>query len=331
MSHAPMLTPLLPIFAALPVRVRSASACPHQASAAVASEVLKQAKANPTKGKPSARPKKAKASPKGGAGTAGAGAAAGKAAGSTRKAKPADSARFRIDIGMMTIELEIDKKILSKPLFETVVRPTLLGYLSDKPACVREPLSAHPEDVVVSVEGEPVDGKSSSKSYVLGGAEYTSVALLLPQWATDVLTRAPAAMAEILGTQHSARDVSSVSAHAGGLTTTTITTVSAPFHVNIASGGGAGLHNGRRSLETITHLNATWLAKPLRQALIGPALQAYAQSNPNAPHVELVNVTVAVDGKPVSGAEIASTFVRPDGSPAEVDICLPMDLEIRAG
>ena len=122
--------------------------------------------------------------------------------------------------------------------------------------------------------------------------------------------------------------MASVSAGSGGLTTTTITTVSAPFHVNIhASGGGHG------SLETETRLNSTWLAKPLREALVGPALQVYTQGHPTAPNIDAANVSITVDGKPANGAELASAFVRPDGSPAVVDLSLPysMEIEIRKG
>ena len=302
------------------------SALDEEASAAVASATLKQAKANPTKGKPSSARKSGKLTPK-----------RGKSA--TRKAnEQKGTSRFRIDIGTMKVELELEKKAgpnktkshLEKPLIESVVRPALLGYLSDKPACVREPLSAHPEDVVVSLEGEVIDAKASAKTYVNLEAEITIVTLLLPQWATDVINRAPAALAEILGSQHSARDVVANVTHlAGGLTTTTITTASAPFHVNIVSGAAGNKHGGKGSLETETNLNATWLRKPLREALVAPALKAYQSSNPSVSEVDPMAVGILVDCERVSGRELASTYVHEDGTPAVVEIQLPMELEIR--
>ena len=112
----------------------------------------------------------------------------------------------------------------------------------------------------------------------------------------------------------------------GGIQTFTITTASAPFHVNIASAGG------KVAFESETHLNVTWLSKPLREALVGPAVKAYCSSHPSSPQdVEVSAVRVSVDGKPVSGTAAASEYVRTDGSPALVELTLPMVLDIRVG
>jgi len=217
---------------------------------------------------------------------------------------------------------ELDKKLLLKNLIEAIVQPALEGYLANKPACCRIPLTAHPEDVTITVNGEVVDGKAPAKSYVDLDLTETTVIIILPQWAQDIIYRAPAAMAEIMGgtvTGQGKKTTDGV-----GVTTTTITTSSAPFTVHITSRLG-----GKVSFETDTHLSATWLAKPLVDALAIPAINAYMKSNPSAPRVTIGEVTISVEGIALDGKLPASTYVRKDGSPALVELMLPMAIEIR--
>lgn len=135
--------------------------------------------------------------------------------------------------------------------------PALVGYLADKPACVRIPLGAHPEDVTITVNGEVVDGKSAAKAYVDSDALETIVILILPGWAADVVQRKPEMIAEIVGPPIDATGLGELGELAGlgglgdpsgieqidawGIHTTTITAASVPFHINIGAGfiGGA--------------------------------------------------------------------------------------------
>jgi len=256
----------------------------------VAKQTLKAAKSNPSKGKPAKSKKK---SPK------------------RAPASSKETSRFHVDIGETKFTSELDRKLLSKPLLEVVCTPALTGYLADKPACVRVPIGAHPEDVTITVNGEVVDGKSAAKDYVDSSARETIIILILPEWATDVIQRNPAVIAEIVGTAAGKEHIES-----SGIHTTTITTMSAPFHINIG--------NGRKNaFETETCLNAVWLQKPLMDALIVPALNAFAQSNPSAPEVDVKTLKMAVDGTIVNGSVPAIEYVRADGSPALLELTLP--------
>ena len=312
------------------------AALDEEASAAAAAAALVEAASNPVKGKPKTKKKsptskksaqrkqnehkatarfqvRMPASPRACACKPG--------GGHTRLTRAMADRWWQVSIGETKFTAELDKKLLAKPLLEAVVTPALEGYLADKPACVRVPLSLHPGDVAVSVDGEVVDGASAAKRYVNLDAEETRVILILPMWATDVITQAPVAMAEILGKTAAIGGVAaaasmlagglplSMRTTADGVTTTTITTASAPFHVNITSA-----FEGRGSFETQTHLAAAWLEYPLREALVVPALNAYAASNPAATRPPLDKVQIAVDGKHVDGAAPASDFVRADGT-----------------
>ena len=146
---------------------------------------------------------------------------------------------------------------------------------------------------------------------------------------------------------------------AGGITTTTITTTSATFHVDI--------HNGHGSLfQTETSLNSTWLrraptatrartgmvckrpgclsrrlaadpcgggvrcrgSKPLFDSLITPAIKAYLRSNPDAGEIAIQNVKITVDEAAVDVGMPAADFVRADGIPPMVTLTLPYTSEL---
>lgn len=290
------------------VALQLQQALDEEASAEVVEATMELAKKTATKGKPV----KKKKSPKAKAASA-----------SSRKVnQEKTTSRFHVDVGESKLTTELDKKLLSKSLMETVIEPALKGYLADKPACVRIPLSKHPDDVTVSVDGEVVDGKAAAKSYVdIDNAE-TIVIIILPQWAQDIVMREPAAMAEIMGGSPSNFGKKTTTSH--GITTVTISASSAPFTVHIKSRVG-----GKGSFETDTHLNAAWLSKPLFDALAKPAVDAYLKSNPSAPQVRMQEVTMSVDGKAVDGKAPASQYVHDDGSPALVELWLPMAIEIR--
>jgi len=294
----------------------------------LAKETLSVAKERATKGKPLKSAKGGKKSPKA------------KAQRKENSLKP--TARFHVDIGATKFTTELDKKLLTKPLLEVVCTPALVGYLADKPACVRIPLGAHPEDVTITVNGEVVDGKSAAKAYVDSDALETIVILILPGWAADVVQRKPEMIAEIVGPPIDATGLGELGELAGlgglgdpsgieqidawGIHTTTITAASVPFHINI----GAGFIGGKKNaFETETRLNAAWLSKPLMDALISPALRAYVQSNPNAPSIDATKLKMLVDGEAVDGSVPAREYVRTDGSPALLELLLPMELEVR--
>lgn len=89
-------------------------------------------------------------------------------------------------------------QLLLKNLIEAIVQPALEGYLANKPACCRIPLTAHPEDVTIIVNSEVVDGKAPAKNYVDLDLTETTVIIILPQWAQDIIYRVPSSPSSLL-------------------------------------------------------------------------------------------------------------------------------------
>ena len=127
--------------------------------------------------------------------------------------------------------------------------------------------------------------------------------LILPQWAQDVIQRAPQAIAEILGRTTVPASIlrHEASQLAGGLSAPASPPPppgrTLPFTVSIRTPEGASA-----GFETETTLGGEWINKPLREALIGPALHAYMQSNPLAQRASVDEIRVSVDGRAVDGS-----------------------------
>jgi len=225
------------------------------------------------------------------------------------------AASFSVDIGTTKLTFNVSKAMMGASLLDALVTPVIAGYLADKPACVRLPLMAHPDDVDVVLDGAVVDATSAVKAHVRPGAglgagldaQPVPVMLILPQWAVDVITRAPAFLKEILIDEGEA---------------------SATFHVDVFTARG-----GKAGFETQCTLHAEWLAKPVLEAVVTPALEAHARASPAAsvtsPAASAANVTITVDSKPIDGSQPASTYVRADGMPPAVAIWLPMPHGVR--
>jgi hypothetical protein len=93
------------------------------------------------------------------------------------------------------------------------------------------------------------------------------------------------------------------------------------FYINIIG----GLH-----WEMETELNATWLAKSLREALIGPALKAYFKEDIGQAACTPEQVKVEINGTLISNNELKKALnvlvgdaVPPGQEPDRVDISLP--------
>ena len=269
------------------------------ASEAVAGASLAFAQAH------AAKPKKAQPKTKAGkAAKKAAAAAAGASSGAAAK-KAASSEVFHVDIGESKLQTTLDKKLLAKPLREALVSPALMGYLADKPG-----IAVMPEDLTVYVDGAVVDCTAPSKNYVNPDGE-TRVILILPPKAVRALAEQGVERGNAL--------------QPGGDTT--------PFHVNIFNGAAAGQPQGQvQQYQTATRLNPSWLAKPLTQALVEPALKAYFQSNPAAPMASAEDVKIVVNGEAADGKAVASSYVLPtatEGAPTVVELTLPLALEMQ--
>ena len=300
------------------------------ASAAAAAAALAVAKSNPVKSKPSkkkvsAKSTKAKAkspkssdraNPSAADTTDGTAAAAGTTAVIKASARlhphssgapSKDVVRFLVDVGDTKFIIDIDKKEkkgeAAKTLLAGIVAPALTGYLVDKPQCVRVPLTSHPEDCIVSVDGEVVDPTLwPAKAYEKADEE-TYVILIVPDWAKNIIHRTPAAMLDILGQPMPTE------------------TPSAPFAITVTG-------NGRCLFETSKRIKESSLSKPLHDALVLPALQALHHASSKGIDGTPAGVQVYVDGKSVSDKALVSEYVRQDGTAAEVELKLPVALTV---
>lgn len=266
-------------------------------SEAVARMALDDAKAQKVKkGKPA---KKKKASPK-------TSPPKGKAASNGKAAETVAS--FSVDVGTTKLTVQVSKAMMSTSLVDALVAPVITNYLADKPACVRMPLGAHPEDVDVIIDGAIIDTSSAVKTHVGSSLQPVPAMFVLPRWAVDVITRAPGFLAEILIDEGETK---------------------ADFHVDLLTPYGE-----KAGFETQCTLNAEWLAKPVRDAIVAPALEAHARCSPHAQSASAAEVTITVDDKGVDGSRPASEYLRPDGMPPLVAIWLPVTglrVDVRMG
>ena len=179
------------------------------------------------------------------------------------------------------VTTELDKKQLSATLWQALIHPALQGFVADKPGLVVQHAS-----VTVTIEGEVVDAEQPVRAFENADGP-THVIVLLPP---DVHAAA-AKLRQVLAREERAGGGSSGAANAGGGSRSSIATGQRfdqdgayPFHVNIhtvmAPTDRTADHYG---YETETRLNSVWLDKPLRTALVEPAMRNYYRSAINAP------------------------------------------------
>lgn len=209
-------------------------------------------------------------------------------------AKKLKSAQFSLDIGDMQLSTTLDSKWMAKPLRDALVMPAIEGYLSGKH--LSGDTSCAASEVVTTFNGEVVDCSASALSFAqsVPVGQVVRMAVLLP----DRLTAALAA---------------SASADAGGEPLSDSKTfVVSIVHSNAKENASPRtLARAPADAYSMTmELNASWLAMPLRESLVAPAIRAYAKAKGEAqspPSIEAIQITL--DGNVVDGARPASELM----------------------
>jgi hypothetical protein len=209
-------------------------------------------------------------------------------------AKKLKSAQFSLDIGDMQLSTTLDSKWLAKPLRDALVMPAIEGYLSGKH--LSGDTSCAASEVVTTFNGEVVDCSASALSFAqsVPVGQVVRMAVLLP----DRLTAALAA---------------SASADAGGEPLSDSKTfVVSIVHSNAKENASPRtLARAPADAYSMTmELNTRWLAMPLRESLVAPAIRAYTKAKGEAqspPSIEAIQVTL--DGNVVDGARPASELM----------------------
>ena len=209
-------------------------------------------------------------------------------------AKKLKSAQFSLDIGDMQLSTTLDSKWMAKPLCDALVMPAIEGYLSGKH--LSGDTSCAASEVVTTFNGEVVDCSASALSFAqsVPVGQVVRMAVLLP----DRLTAALAA---------------SASADAGGEPLSDSKTfVVSIVHSNAKENASPRtLARAPADAYSMTmELNASWLAMPLRESLVAPAIRAYAKAKGEAqspPSIEAIQITL--DGNVVDGARPASELM----------------------
>ena len=209
-------------------------------------------------------------------------------------AKKLKSAQFSLDIGDMQLSTTLDSKWMAKPLRDALVMPAIEGYLSGKH--LSGDTSCAASEVVTTFNGDVVDCSASALSFAqsVPVGQVVRMAVLLP----DRLTAALAA---------------SASADAGGEPLSDSKTfVVSIVHSNAKENASPRtLARAPADAYSMTmELNARWLAMPLRESLVAPAIRAYAKAKGEAqspPSIEAIQITL--DGNVVDGARPASELM----------------------
>ena len=209
-------------------------------------------------------------------------------------AKKLKSAQFSLDIGDMQLSTTLDSKWMAKPLRDALVMPAIEGYLSGKH--LSGDTSCAASEVVTTFNGEVVDCSASALSFAqsVPVGQVVRMAVLLP----DRLTAALAA---------------STSADAGGEPLSDSKTfVVSIVHSNAKENASPRtLARAPADAYSMTmELNASWLAMPLRESLVAPAIRAYTKAKGEAqspPSIEAIQITL--DGNVVDGARPASELM----------------------
>lgn len=219
------------------------------------------------------------------------------------------SACFAVDIGDTQLSTTLDAKWLAKPLRDALVMPAIEGFLTAKHLSSTTSVTA--SEVITTVSGVVVDGAASALSYAqsVSAGETVHVVLILPERvniavANMNMTARPSADGEASATKAFVVDIVTDANPNGGAT-------------------GTG-----ETYSMTTELNSRWLAKPVLEGLVTPAIEAYAKSKVGVgllPSLQMVRI--AVDGKTVDGTrpvhEVVPAGLGTSAQPVHVTLTLP--------
>ena len=238
--------------------------------------------------------------------------------------KAEHSAVFHVDMltssgSSYEFEAKLTPKWLARPLVHSLVEPALKNVKLH---------GIDPERVAVFVEGEAVERTRAGSEFALTPGLPVRVVLQLPDEVSpaDVqiaVRRSLLARAASVATLQGLRRSRAERASGEGKEGKAKGPPTAKFMVS--------MHGGLK-WEMNTELNAKWLSKPLRDALIAPALKTYFKLDIGSSKVAVDDVRVEVDGEEVDAkAVLAASFIGPDGwskgkapgLPVQVDLFLP--------
>ena len=249
--------------------------------------------------------------------------------------------RAVIEIGARQTITSLNKKWLAKPIRKGLVEP-FVSQLA--PHLKSQGIEIASDEIIISVDGRQIEGMEAASFFVSGGRgtadEPVPILLTLPflppasailadpslaswpgAYPGSAAANSPHAAAALAKAKAAAAAASSSSAAAGGgvhYHEHPNRLESATFHVDISTAGKDDV------VPTETTLQKKWLAKPLRQGLVLPALKAYMAQSWQA-DLNHLPITILVDGIEVDGTSPGAAYVRLDGETTTVAIILPPD------
>ena len=249
--------------------------------------------------------------------------------------------RAVIEIGARQTITSLNKKWLAKPIRKGLVEP-FVSQLA--PHLKSQGIEIASDEIIISVDGRQIEGMEAASFFVSGGRgtadEPVPILLTLPflppasailadpslaswpgAYPGSAAANSPHAAAAMAKAKAAAAAASSSSAAAGGgvrYHEHPNRLESATFHVDISTAGKDDV------VPTETTLQKKWLAKPLRQGLVLPALKAYMAQSWQA-DLNHLPITILVDGMEVDGTSPGAAYVRLDGETTTVAIILPPD------